>query len=72
MLESFPSVSKIFPPHRPRTQRWADHFMWSDCGTQVIGATSTGRATVIALSLNTEFRMRARALWVEAGWHPPE
>jgi hypothetical protein len=25
-----------------------------------------------ALSLNTEFRVRTRALWVEVGWHPPD
>jgi len=56
----------------PRTQVWADHFTWSGDRTQVIGKTSPGRATVVALSLNSELQVRARAIWVEAGWHPPK
>jgi hypothetical protein len=56
----------------PRLQQWADHFSWTDDGTNVVGLTPMGRATVSALSLNTEFRVRTRALWVEVGWHPPE
>ncbi|MBC8183923.1 HNH endonuclease [candidate division KSB1 bacterium] len=67
-----PETRKIVPIYNPRLQRWSDHFKWSECGTQVIGTTPCGRATVKALSLNTEFRIRTRALWVEAGWHPPE
>jgi hypothetical protein len=56
----------------PRLQAWADHFAWSEDGTRVIGRTPTGRSTVNALSLNGELRVAARAIWVEAGWHPPE
>jgi hypothetical protein len=56
----------------PRTQKWEQHFTWSEDGTCIIGKTPTGRATVAALSLNSELRIRARALWVEAGWHPPK
>ncbi len=55
----------------PRQQIWRDHFCWDGASTRIIGISSAGRATVSALSLNTEFRVRARALWVEAGWHPP-
>ena len=65
-------TGELVPLFNPRQQQWGDHFMWSECGTRVIGTTPTGRATVIALSLNSEFRVRARALWVEVGWHPPE
>jgi len=60
------------PLFNPRTQVWVDHFAWSADGTLVIGQTPIGRATVVALSLNSELRVRARAIWVEAGWHPPE
>ncbi len=67
-----PETGEIVPIFNPRFQQWADHFMWSDRGTRVIGTTPSGRATVTTLSLNTEFRISARALWVEAGWHPPE
>ena len=67
-----PETDISVPLFNPRTQVWTDHFSWSDDGTSIIGQTPTGRATVVALSLNTELRIRARALWVEAGWHPPE
>lgn len=55
----------------PRRQRWRDHFRWNDAGTHIIGITPIGRATVAALDLNCELRVLARALWVEARWHPP-
>ncbi len=35
------------------------------------GITPVGRATVIALRLNNEFLVEARAIWIEVGWHPP-
>ena len=56
----------------PRTQVWAAHFSWSEGGTCIIGQTPIGRATVVALSLNSDLRVRSRAIWVQAGWHPPE
>jgi hypothetical protein len=36
----------------PRRQRWSEHFAWSEDGTQILGQTSCGRATSIALQLN--------------------
>src|SRR6266545_5736572 len=36
----------------PRAQRWARHSHWSDDGTEIIGRTATGHATVVALQLN--------------------
>ena len=56
----------------PRTNEWGEHFGWSEDGTLILGQTATGRATIIALSLNSELRIRSRALWVEAGYHPPK
>jgi hypothetical protein len=67
-----PQTGKLVPLFNPREQIWAEHFAWSEDGTQIIGQTPVGRATVAALSLNSEFRVQARAIWVEAGWHPPE
>jgi len=55
----------------PRTQRWTDHFAWSDDGAEVIGLTAMGRATVEALKLNQPLICLARRRWVVAGWHPP-
>jgi hypothetical protein len=67
-----PQTGELVPLFNPREQVWAEHFAWSEDGTQIIGQTPVGRATVAALSLNSEFRVRARAIWIEAGWHPPE
>ena len=56
----------------PRTQSWPERFTWEGNGTLIIGLTPTGRATVITLRLNRASVVKARQLWVEAGWHPPE
>ncbi len=56
----------------PREQDWAEHFLWVDGGVRIAGKTAVGRATVKALRLNRSLVVRARRLWVEAGWHPPE
>jgi hypothetical protein len=55
----------------PRTQRWSRHFHWSADGTQIIGRTATGRATVVALQLNNVIAVMVRRAWVSAGWHLP-
>lgn len=55
----------------PRLQVWSEHFAWSEDGTQIIGQTACGRATVIALQLNNIIAVTVRRAWVSAGWHPP-
>jgi HNH endonuclease len=55
----------------PRRQRWSRHFQWSEDGTRILGRTSCGRATVIALQLNHVIAVMVRREWVAAGWHPP-
>ena len=55
----------------PRKQSWSEHFAWSADGIQIIGLTATGRATVVALRLNTHLRIQSRQRWVLVGWHPP-
>lgn len=67
-----PHTGKRAPLFNPRVDQWLEHFRWSEDSTKIIGLTDRGRATVDALSLNTEFRMRSRAIWVEAGFHPPD
>lgn len=67
-----PQTGESMPLYNPRTQEWATHFAWSEDGTRIIGQTAVGRATVEALSLNDDLRVRARAIWVEAGYHPPD
>lgn len=66
-----PVTQTTVPLFNPRTQVWADHFVWSKTGTEVIGLTPTGRATVLALQLNNPFRIHSRERWVSVGWHPP-
>jgi hypothetical protein len=67
-----PESSEIVALYNPRTQRWADHFRWSDDGLFVLGLTAVGRATVVALDLNRAHQLVARQRWVVVGWHPPD
>ena len=55
----------------PRRQRWIDHFTWSEDGTEIVGKTPCGRATVAALRMNNAEIMVARRSWVSVGWWPP-
>lgn len=55
----------------PRTEVWSEHFAWSADGSQIFGLTAAGRATVVALRLNTPLRIQSRQRWVLVGWHPP-
>jgi hypothetical protein len=68
-----PKTKETVPLFNPRTQSWNDHFYWSDDGTQIIGSTAIGRATVVALCLDSDSdAIEVRRYWVEAGWHPPK
>jgi hypothetical protein len=69
--ERDPASGNIVVLFNPRQQNWNDHFAWSDNGLEIIGKTSIGRATVIALKLNNHFLVTARSRWSLAGWHPP-
>lgn len=66
-----PEIGQLVSLFNPRSQIWSEHFTWINGGTHVAGHTSTGRATVIALRLNNENLVQARAIWMEFGWHPP-
>lgn len=55
----------------PRRDRWSEHFTWGATGTHLIGLTTVGRATILALAMNDETIVSARRRWVSAGWHPP-
>jgi hypothetical protein len=55
----------------PRHQNWAEHFSWNEDGTEVLGRTSCGRATVVALQMNNAEIVVARRQWISAGWWPP-
>jgi HNH endonuclease len=55
----------------PRRQKWREHFSWSSEGTEIVGLTPCGRATVDILQLNRPELVAARSLWVQVGWWPP-
>ena len=52
----------------PRRQLWIDHFAWSEDGTEIMGKTPCGRATVAALMMNNAEIVVARRSWVSVGW----
>ena len=66
-----PETKQLVPLFNPRTQSWTDHFVCGNGGTQMIGLTPTSKVTVIALRLNNDNLVEARAIWIEFGWHPP-
>ena len=55
----------------PRTDRWREHFSWSEDGLDLIGLTPVGRATVAALKLNRDKVQSLRRLLVQLELHPP-
>lgn len=67
-----PETQQTVPLFNPRTQLWHEHFFWDQDSTHIIGKTAVGRATVHVLDLNNELRVMSRAIWVEAGFHPPK
>jgi len=66
-----PLSGEMTPLFHPRRQTWSEHFMWDATGIRIIGLTSVGRVTVIALNMNNEVILDARRNWVSVGWHPP-
>jgi hypothetical protein len=67
-----PVTGRLVRLFNPRHQSWSRHFQWSSEGTQVLGRTVCGRATVIALQMNNLIAVTVRQQWVLAGWHPPQ
>jgi len=67
-----PETGRNVQLFNPRRQQWSRHFSWSKDGTRIIGKTSCGRATVVALQLNNLVAITVRQQWVIAGWHPPD
>lgn len=56
----------------PRTQNWHEHFKFNENQTEIVGKTACGRATAVALRMNEKQAVKARTLWVLAGWYPPK
>ena len=56
----------------PRQQQGNEHFRWSEHGSQIIGTTAIGRASVARVQMNRSLAVQARQRWVQAGWRPPK
>lgn len=46
-----PESKRLVPLFHPRQDRWTAHFRWTP-SWRLIGRTSTGRATIVALGMN--------------------
>lgn len=57
--------------YHPRQHYWADHFVWNEDYSLIIGLTPTGRATVETLHLNREGLVNLRKVLYQMGEHPP-
>jgi hypothetical protein len=66
-----PETGRMVRLFNPRRDDWHEHFQWSHDGTQIIGLTAIGRATVAALRMNNPIALAARRYWVASGIHPP-
>ena len=67
-----PESGELVSLFNPRLQKWQEHFTWNQEGTEIIGITPCGRATIVALRLNNNLAVIVRKNWVKAGWHPPD
>ena len=59
------------PLYNPRSHVWAEHFVWSEDATLLLGLTPTGRATIERLGLNREGVVNLRSRLARTQEHPP-
>lgn len=68
---SDPDTGEQVDLYHPGTMEWHDHFVWSEDGLTILGATPVGRATVDRLRLNRPGCVNLRRAMVLLGAHPP-
>lgn len=56
----------------PRGQHWNRHFEFDESLTEIVGKTACGRATVLALQMNSEWQTTARKFWILTSKFPPK
>ena len=64
-----PKTRKIVPLFNPRRHKWSRHFRWD--GPVLVGRTPNGRATVVALKMNLDYRIALRQGLIDEGVFPP-
>jgi hypothetical protein len=62
-------TKRIVPLFNPRRHKWARHFRWH--GLILVGLTPIGRATVVVLEINLDYRVAFRQGLVQEGVFPP-
>lgn len=67
-----PADDKIVALFHPRQHAWTEHFRWSNDFLEIIGITSSGRATIAALKLNRQRLVNLRRAVYAIGEHPPK
>lgn len=70
ILVADPDSSDFVPLFNPRIDVWSQHFDWS--GYRLLGKSQIGRATISALHLNSERRLRIREVEERFGLFPPQ
>ncbi|MDG3002358.1 HNH endonuclease [Paludisphaera mucosa] len=64
-----PETGNIVPLFNPRRQKWPRHFRWD--GPVLTGRTASGRATIVVLKINLDYRIDLRRALIEEGGFPP-
>jgi hypothetical protein len=64
-----PKTRKIVKLFNPRRHSWHRHFRWD--GHALVGRTPIGRATVIVLEINLDYRVDLRQGLIDEGVLPP-
>lgn len=61
--------AKLFNPMK---QKWEDNFVWANNTLDILGISSTGRASIDTLKLNRIELKNLRKLLFDVGKHPPK
>ena len=64
-----PKTRRITPLFNPRRHKWVRHFRWQ--GATLAGRTPIGRATIVLLHINDEYRTDLRERLIEEDVFPP-
>jgi hypothetical protein len=67
-----PISQSLSPLFNPRTMAWKEHFIWDETFTLIIGKTTIGRATILALKLNRPQLKNLRRALIAIDEHPSE
>jgi hypothetical protein len=63
-----PDTGEVVRLFHPRNDLWDDHFVWA--GPQLVGLTSIGKATIVALGINLPSAVAVREELMAEGVFP--